>query len=370
MRIGITGQEGFVGSHLTNYLELQEGVELVPYDISYFQNPDALTRFAGQCDAVVHLAGVNRHADPNELYQINLELTERLIAACDAAGHHPHVLFSSSTQEERDNLYGRSKRDSRLRFEEWAARTGATFNGLIIPNVFGPFGRPKYNSVTATFCHQVTHGIEPTVHDRSSPLEMIHTNELVSDIWDLLQRKESGTVRLAPRHFMTVGELVDKLLHYRATYMERDTFPDLSNPTDLVLFNTFRCYIPYDFYPRPYTKHTDPRGSFVEITRAQTPGQSSYSTTAPGITRGNHFHTRKAERFAVIRGKARIQLRRIGTNEVINYDIDGEKPAYVDMPIWHTHNLINTGDEELITLFWINEPYDPADPDTYYVDVE
>ena len=146
-------------------------------------------------------------------------------------------------------------------------------------------------------------------------------------------------------------------------------FPNLEDSFEKALFNTFRCYVPDSHYPVKYTKHTDNRGSFVEIARTQTSGQFSYSTTVPSITRGNHFHTRKAERFAVISGKALIQLRKIGTDKVIDYYLNGNVPAYVDMPIWHTHNIKNIGDEELISLFWINEPYDPEDADTYFENV-
>ena len=151
--------------------------------------------------------------------------------------------------------------------------------------------------------------------------------------------------------------------------MENGIFPNLELAFEKALFNTFRCYVPETHYPVKFTKHTDPRGSFVEIARTQTSGQFSFSTTVPGITRGNHFHTRKAERFAVISGKALIQLRKIGTNKVIDYYLDGTEPAYVDMPIWYTHNIKNIGDEELITLFWINEPYNPEDADTYFGNV-
>lgn len=141
------------------------------------------------------------------------------------------------------------------------------------------------------------------------------------------------------------------------------------NSFELNLFNTFTSFIPKDYFPRKYTKHTDPRGSFVEIIRTDVAGQSSYSTTVPGITRGNHYHTRKIERFAVISGTASIKLRKIDSDEVIEYIINGDEPAYVDMPIWYTHNITNIGDKELITLFWINEPYNPDDADTYFVEV-
>jgi UDP-2-acetamido-2,6-beta-L-arabino-hexul-4-ose reductase len=151
--------------------------------------------------------------------------------------------------------------------------------------------------------------------------------------------------------------------------MGNGIFPSLEDAFEKALFNTFRCYAPQEHYPVKLTKHTDDRGSFVEIARTETSGQFSFSTTVPGITRGNHYHTRKAERFAVISGKALIQLRKIGTDEVIDYYLDGKEPAYVDMPIWYTHNIKNIGDEELITLFWINEPYNPKNADTYFENV-
>jgi UDP-2-acetamido-2,6-beta-L-arabino-hexul-4-ose reductase len=158
-------------------------------------------------------------------------------------------------------------------------------------------------------------------------------------------------------------------MSYKALYLDKGEFPALDTPFDLALFNTFRCYIPEEKYPFTLKLNPDQRGMFVEVVRTGSSGQFSYSTTKPGITRGNHFHTRKAERFAVIQGKAKISLRRIGTDHVVDYIIDGETPGFVDMPIWHTHNITNIGDTELLTLFWINEPYNADDPDTYFVNV-
>ena len=181
--------------------------------------------------------------------------------------------------------------------------------------------------------------------------------------------KNSYEVNIAPIHKKKVSEILSLLLSYKKNYMENGDFPNLEDAFEKAMFNTFRCYIPESHYPVKYVKNTDNRGSFVEIARTKTSGQFSYSTTVPGFTRGNHFHTRKAERFAVISGKALIQLRKIGSDRVIDYYLDGNEPAYVDMPIWHTHNIKNVGNEELISLFWINEPYDPDNGDTYWEDV-
>lgn len=376
-KIGITGQAGFIGSHLYTTLSLREDVDLVNFERSFFEDMDMLSKFVSECDSIVHLAAMNRHEDPKVIYNTNLKLVEDLIAACERSKVTPHILFSSSSQELKDNFYGQSKKEGKEKFMAWAAETGGKLSSLTIPNVFGPFGRPNYNSVVATFCHKVANNEEPTILN-DGEVGLIYVNDLVQifidtifgDQQSLSLNNNSFEVEINPNHYVKVSRILELLNGFKSNYMEKGIFPNLDDHFEKSLFNTFRCYIPESHYPVKYTKHTDPRGSFVEIARTQTSGQFSFSTTVPGITRGNHFHTRKAERFAVISGKARIQLRKIGTDEVINYDLDGKEPAYVDMPIWYTHNITNTGDEELITLFWINEPYDPDDADTYFENVE
>ncbi|MBN2172480.1 MAG: NAD-dependent epimerase/dehydratase family protein [Bacteroidales bacterium] len=372
IKVGITGQPGFMGTHLYNYLGLKKDVfERIPFADDFFNNAQQLQEFAGSCDVVVHLAAMNRHGDPQVIYNTNIELVKKVIDACEQTNSKPHILFSSSTQEERDNLYGKSKRDGRKLFESWAQRNKARFTGLVIPNVFGPFGHPYYNSVVATFCHQLTHDETPKI-EVDGELKLIYINELVEEITQkILDRGKERSLKyeVPHRYQVRVSEILQILEEFKTIYFEQGNIPDINTPFRLVLFTTFRCYMPHDKFPFAYKLNTDSRGSFVELIRANTSGQSSYSTTNPGITRGNHFHTRKVERFAVIKGKARIQLRKTGTSEIIEYFLDGEKPSFVDMPIWYTHNITNVGDEELLTMFWINEPYDPVDPDTYFEEV-
>ncbi len=370
IKVGITGQEGFMGSHLYNYFGTKEDVELINYDISFFKNSDKLKDFASNCDVIIHLAALNRHDDPQVLYDTNVDLVKKLISACEETRSTPKIIFSSSTQEERDNLYGKSKRDGRKLFEAWTKNSGGKATSFVIPNVFGPFGKPFYNSFIATFCHQIVNGETPTILN-DGEVNLIYINDLAEAFYqEILKNKEQIKTVLVPHNATKkVSEILKLLNNYKTTYVENGVVADLSNPFELALFNTFTSFIPKDYFPRKFVKHSDNRGAFVEIMRANTSGQSSYSTTVPGITRGNHYHTRKVERFAVISGKARIQLRKINTDEVFNFELDGSQPAYVDMPIWHTHNITNIGDTELITLFWINEPYDPADPDTYFVEV-
>lgn len=391
IKVGITGQSGFIGTHLYNYLGLHENIERIPFLDAYFQDKNKLEEFVSSCDAIVHLAALNRHNDPQEIYDTNIRLVKQLIAACEQTDSTPHILFSSSTQEERGNSYGNSKKEGRKLFEAWAERNNARFTGFVIPNVFGPFGHPYYNSFIATFCHQLTHGEEPKI-DKDNEVKLIYVGELVEEF-----RKEIFRTRMTqieqmntdnkisenpsnPRHprsnfeyrvphtkEIKVSEVLQLLNTYKAEYFDKGILPDLSQAFERNLFNTFLCYIDFDhFFPFHLKLNTDDRGSFVETVKEKNGGQVSFSTTKPGITRGNHFHTRKAERFAVIKGKAKIEFRRIGSDQVHSFELDGSRPSFVDMPIWHTHNITNIGEEELYTIFWINEFFDPEDADTFF----
>jgi UDP-2-acetamido-2,6-beta-L-arabino-hexul-4-ose reductase len=412
--IGITGQAGFIGTHLFNFFGLKkEEVNRIPFEDQYFSDLSQLENFVRQCDVIIHLAALNRHNDPQTIYDTNLLLVHKLITALEKTNSKPHVLFSSSTQEERDNMFGKSKREGREMLAAWAQRNQASFTGLVIPNVFGPFGNPYYNSVVATFCHQLTHGEQPKI-EVDAQLKLIYIGELVEVIWNEIKSKQSSPINPntqpphiqhpaspARRSFSTGGsiqhplpaeastqagassihspitvphsserkvtELLEIINYFKETYFDKGVFPELKDRFEINVFNTFRCYMDIGtHFPVKLKRNTDDRGSFVETIKTSLGGQISFSTTKSGITRGNHFHTRKIERFAVISGKATIQLRRIGTNEVLNFDLDGTEPSYVDMPVWYTHNITNTGTGDLYTIFWINEFYDPNDGDTYF----
>jgi len=370
IKVGITGQAGFVGTHLYNLLGLYPAsFNRIPFDDAFFESDEKLDAFVSGCDVIVHLAAMNRHEDTEVIRQTNIRLVLQLIGALERTHSTPHVLFSSSTQEERDNPYGQSKKEGRRLLEEWAVRNQGRFTGLIIPNVFGPFGRPYYNSVVATFCHQLQHNEQPRI-DVDGQVKLIYVQELAQRICDLILHPAGepvSTIKLEHTAEAKVSELLGILESYKRSYMEQGIFPDLSEPFRRNLFNTFVCYQDHaSRYPVKLKLNTDDRGSFVETVRLQNGGQVSFSTTKPGITRGNHFHTRKAERFAVIKGKARIQLRKVGTDEVLNFDLSGDEPSFVDMPVWYTHNITNTGKDDLYTIFWISEFYNSNDPDTYF----
>lgn len=368
IRIGITGSKGFVGSHLKNTLLLEPNTyDIIPFERIYFDNELQLDEFVKNCDVIVHLAALNRHNDPNVIYNTNTSLVKKLIKSFERTENKPHVIFSSSLQEERDNLYGKSKKEGRELFSAFAKANQTSFTGMIIPNVYGPFGDPYYNSVVATFAHQVTHDETPKI-EIDGDLKLIYVGELISVIVNQIDNKiDNHLFNVEHTSEAKVSELLDKLKYFKKLYMDNGEIPVLQSDFDYNLFNTFRCYIDLkNHYPVKFTQHKDERGAFVEIIRLGIGGQVSFSTTAPGITRGNHYHTRKIERFAVIKGKALIQLRRIGTNEVLEFYLDGNEPAYVDMPIWYTHNIKNVGEDILYTNFWINEAYDPDDSDTYF----
>jgi len=370
-RIGITGQAGFVGTYLFNLLNTKNNVTTIPFEDDYFENQMALVDFVKQCDVIVHLAAVNRCDSHEELYETNIRLVNQLIEAMQTAEVSPHVIFSSSTQEERDNLYGKSKRDGREKLSAWAEANQALFTGLVIPNVYGPFGKPFYNSVIATFCHQLTHGEQPKI-DVDGMLKLIYVGELAEQIYQIaISEKSQKELCLPCTAEKKVSELLDLLGTYKTQYFEQGIIPALSSKFELNLFNTFRCYIDaQSHFPVLLKKNEDKRGIFVETIKLHSGGQVSFSTTKPGITRGNHYHTRKIERFVVLQGEARIQLRKTGTNDILNFSLSGENPAFVDMPIWFTHNITNIGQTELITQFWINEMFDPNDTDTFFETVE
>jgi UDP-2-acetamido-2,6-beta-L-arabino-hexul-4-ose reductase len=371
IKIGITGQAGFVGTHLYNTLDLfPDEFQRIDFRKEYFADENKLNEFVGQCDVIVHLAAMNRHNDPQVIYDTNISLVQKLIKSLEVTSSKVHVLFSSSTQEERDNLYGKSKKEGRELMVDWAKRSGGKFTGMIIPNVFGPFGHPNYNSVVATFCHKLSHNDTPTI-EVDGDMKLIYVGELVDAILSEIRNEESKSEIVIPHTSESkVSQLLTLLETYKEQYQDNGVIPTIDTTFELNLFNTFRCYMDIkNHFPVKFVEHTDPRGSFVEIIRLGIGGQVSFSTTVSGITRGNHYHTRKIERFAVIKGKALIQLRRIGTDEVLDFYLDGNEPAYVDMPIWYTHNIKNIGDEILYTNFWINEFYDPNDPDTYFENV-
>ena len=370
LKVGITGQSGFMGTHLFNFLRFKKDeFQMVPFKDEYFENHETLGTFAAQCDTIVHLAAMNRHGNPQIIYDTNLKLIKSLLTAVDANKTKPHIIFSSSTQEEKDNLYGQSKKEGRFLFEKWAKENKTKFTGLVIPNVFGPFGVPFYNSVISTFCYQLTHDEEPKI-DIDANLKLIYINDLNNVFYDVITGKRNESPCYVEYQFESkVSDILEKIKEFKSVYLENNIIPEFKDDFEIAMFNTFRSYIGTEHYPVKFDLHRDDRGYLFEIIKTNTKGQIFYSQTKPGITRGNHFHTRKIERFCVVQGKAVIKLRKIGTSEVIEYQVTGGEPKVIDIPVHYTHNITNTGNDILSTIFWSNEFFNPEDPDTFYEEV-
>lgn len=360
-QIGITGAEGFLGWHLRAYFYSQ-GIAALCVTRTIFASPQQLAELVGQCDVVIHLAGINR-GDDVELEHTNVMLTEKLISACVATGRCRHILFSNSTHvATRDTAYARSKRACAKLLQQWADSQGAIFNDLILPQLFGESGRPFYNSVTSTFCHQLAIGEAPKII-QDAELELLHAQRAAEYIHRLIEQPEPGAARPAGTT-LTVTELLSKLSALKDFYGAQ-LIPPLPDSFELDLFNTYRSYLFPQHYPVSLPRHEDERGSLFEAVKSLHGGQCFISTTKPGITRGNHYHRRKIERFLVLSGEATIRVRKLFSPQAVDFPVTGAKPQYVDMPALHTHNITNTGTGELVTLFWSNEIFDPEQPDTY-----
>jgi len=367
IKIGVTGSNGFIGWHLCRTLELDTNeFELIDFQRDWFNENLNLDAFVSKCDIIVHLAGLNRHSEESVIYDTNVGLAIKLVESFKRTDFRGQVIFSSSIQEDRNNTFGNSKKVARELFSNWANQTGAKFHGVIIPNVFGAFGVPNYNSVVSTFCHQLVNNESPKI-ETNATLNLIYIDDLVKNIVELFNTESKENVIIEHTDSLKVSEILELLITFKNKYFKNGQIPCFNNQFEINLFNTFRSYFNLNtYFPIKYKNNIDERGNFVEIIRLEIGGQVSFSTTKKEITRGNHFHTRKIERFSVINGRALIQLRKIGTKEVIDYYLSGDEPAYVDIPIWYTHNIKNIGEDILYTIFWINEPFNANDPDTYF----
>lgn len=371
MKIGITGQDGFIGYHLSQTIKYKfEKYTIVPFKREILGNSKLLDSFVSSCDVIVHLAGVNRASSNEEVYNSNIQINVALQEALINSSFKGHLIFASSFQEDSGSLYGKAKKESRIFLEQTISKLRGKFTGLIIPNVFGPFCKPNYNSFIATFCSKILIDHNPEII-KDSKVPLIYIGNLVAQIVKYIQSENQVKHNnILCDIEIRVSEVLRTLNQFKVSYLKNNTLPLFANSFEFDLFNTFRSYINLEkSYPVSLKKNSDERGFFSEILRTEIGGQFSYSTTLPGITRGNHFHTRKIERFTVLKGEAKISLRKIGGEKIYDFFLNGDLPSYVDMPIWFTHSITNIGNEPLITSFWINEPYNPEDSDTYFENV-
>lgn len=368
LKIGITGADGLIGWHLRAWLRVcRPGAEVRLATRRTFSDVGELSLFVDGLDAIIHCAGMNRGAD-GEVEATNADLARKLAQACEAVAHnrarYPQLVFANSTHVDRDTAYGRGKRAAAEMLAASTARHGAVFTNMVLPHVFGEFGKPFYNSVVSTFCHQLVGGELPEIH-ADGDLELVHAQLVAASCINAVQEKLAGTLRISGAP-LKVSALLDKLAAMAESYIGRNTVPDLSDALDLALFNTLRSYRFPLHAETPLTLHRDYRGALFEAVKTDHGGQAFLSTTHPGVTRGNHFHTYKFERFLVCSGEAEIRLRRLFSDEIEVFRVSGDSPCCIDMPTYYTHSITNVGSGDLVTLFWASEIFDSSRPDTFH----
>lgn len=367
MKVGITGSTGFVGQHMRWYFyQYRNTIEVIEINRQLLnERYGELSAILKKCDVVIHLAsahpGNTKEAD--KIYSTNIELARKLVNACDSAKATPYLIFASSTQISRDNPYGRSKKDVMALFREWGRKTGAKVTNLIIPNEFGEYGKPFHSSVVSTFCHQLVRN-ETSEINKEAVISLIYTQDVAAFVYKLIKNPQDGDTEL-PGNPMKVGDVYQTLLRFKEEYFN-NIVPELKNHIEIALFSTLRSHLVDIFYPRTIEIKTDERGNLFEIARERTGGQTFFSVTKPGYTRGEHYHTRKLERFCVIKGVAEIKWRKLLSDDIRVFTVTGDNPVYIDMPPFYTHNITNVGTTDLLTTFWVNEIYDPIDPDTFF----
>jgi UDP-2-acetamido-2,6-beta-L-arabino-hexul-4-ose reductase len=361
IRIGVTGADGFLGWHLRVHSLPQADITVSCAGRDTFADSAKLRSFAAGCDAIAHFAGVNR-GEESEVEAGNVAIARALVDALTAANGRPHVVYANSTHHDRDTAYGRSKRRGAELLAEWAGRAGARFTNLVLPHVYGEGGRPNYNSVVATFCHELAQNSIPRM-SKEGDLELAHAQTVAAEVTACIRQARTGEVVLAGEP-LRVSALLERLRSFASDYGNR-VIPRLDSALDLNLFNTYRSYLFPAHYPVTLAQRSDARGALFEAVKSLHGGQCFISTSHPGVTRGNHYHSHKIERFLVLQGDALIRLRRLLSPQVHEFRVSGATPCYIDMPTFHTHDITNIDAGELVTLFWSHELYDPGRPDTY-----
>lgn len=359
MRILLTGAAGFLGWHTRLRLHALTDHEVVPVGRAQW---DRLPELVAGADAVVHIAGVNRADDEETVRSGNVALAEDLASAIAGRGVPLRVVYANSVQAGNGTPYGSGKKAAADTLRAATTAAGGRFVDVLLPNLFGEHGRPKYNSFVATFVHATIAGETPTINDNH--VWLLHAQDAAQVLVDGLTTPESELRPGGEEH--GVQEVWDLLQEFHADYVPVGQIPDLSSRFRINLFNTYRAALFPEHYPIRLVPHTDQRGSFVETIRCGGgEGQTSFSTTVPGVTRGEHYHLSKIERFAVIRGRGVMELRQMFTDEVLTFEADGEQPVAIDMPVGWVHNITNTGDDILFTQFWSHELFRPEAPDTF-----
>lgn len=366
----ITGSSGFIGKNLAEALKRLKDIRVTGFDVQ-----DSLAMLEERvlaADVIFHLAGVNRPKDPAEFVSGNSILTERICDLLASHGKATSVVFASSTQADKDNPYGKSKACAEASLLAYAEKTNAPVYLYRLTNVFGKWSRPNYNSVVSTFCHNIARNLEITISNPANSVELVYIDDVVTEFVSIVNGSlppQSRTLSIGPIYRVTLGELAEKIRSFgriRGTLI----VPDLSDEFTRKLHSTYLSYLEPDDFSYPLDLKTDNRGELAELFKSLQFGQIFVSRTRPGITRGNHYHDLKNEKFCVLQGEAIIRFRNILDGKVIEYPVSGRKWTIVDIPPGYTHSIENIGDSDMVTLFWSNTILDPSNPDTYFSEVK
>lgn len=383
MNILITGSKGFLGKNLVSTLSnirdgkdksfgFDEEITIYEYDVD--TDEELLDLYCKNADFVYNLAGVNRPDNQEEFMKGNFGFASKLIELLEKYRNNCPIMISSSIQAILDNPYGLSKKAGEDLMFEYGRRTGAEVFVYRFPNIFGKWCRPNYNSAIATFCNNIANDIPIQVNDSSVLLTLVYVDDVVNELVNLLKKEyikdENGYCKISIEHKVTLGEIVELIYSFKNS-REDKSIPDMTDGSFVKkLYATYLSYLPKDKFRYPLKMNIDERGSFTEIIRTKDRGQFSVNISKPGITKGEHWHHTKNEKFVVVSGRGLVQFRNIYDNEIINYHVSGEKIEVIDIPTGYTHNIINVGDTDLITFMWCSECFNPERPDTFYLKVE
>lgn len=365
MKIAITGGGGFLGLH-TRAAAYSMGHDTACIGLGNKFRKESAAAAINRSGCLIHVAGVNRGSD-TQVQEGNLNFAAQLSAVVRTVSSPPSIIvYANSVQAGNPSVYGQAKAEAAEVLQEAAGYVGAQFNNILLPNLFGEYGRPFYNSFLATFCQLLSEGRTPELlNDRE--IRLMHSQDAADVLLGSVPQEDMDTLTVS----RSISAVLTQLQEISHLYRKGD-IPSLGSNFDLGLFNTYRSFRlqqPHHF-PFVLDRRADARGSFFELCRTRGgEGQTSFSTTVPGVTRGQHFHRRKVERFVVLSGKAEIAMRSIFNNDVLRFAVDGSEPVAIDMPTLWTHNITNTGSSDLFTMFWASGIFDPNCPDTFPTDV-
>jgi UDP-2-acetamido-2,6-beta-L-arabino-hexul-4-ose reductase len=369
MKILVTGAKGFIGKNLIAELRNRKYDDIFEYDRD--ADPSLLEGYCKEAEFVFHLAGVNRPKEQSEFMEGNFGFTSDLLNSLKKSNNTCPVMISSSVQAELDNPYGKSKKAGEELLFSYGEDTGAKVLVYRFPNVFGKWCRPHYNSAVATFCHNIAHDLSIQVNDPSVVMNLVYIDDVVNELISALEGNENKVdlfCEVPVVHTITLGEIVDLIYAFKKSREDR-SIPNMSDSFAKKLYSTYLSYLPEDKFSYDLRMNVDQRGSFTEFIKTPDRGQVSVNISKPGITKGNHWHHTKNEKFLVVSGKGVVRFRRIDSDEIIEYFVSGDKMEVVDIPTGYTHNIENQGDTDMVTIMWANEQFDPEKPDTYFLEV-